>query len=139
LSPRIDHRPPVIAFLVLVVLAIAVIGTNARAVDRLVVAGEPLVVHARVSGTALRPEPAAVPVAATERLRPVSRTAPRSGEVHNRATARPAVTPQPHRRTTSARSVRAHGRHLDPAHGRALLPGLLFRGYAPLGRALGLP
>ncbi|HET7689625.1 MAG TPA: hypothetical protein VFK41_04565 [Nocardioidaceae bacterium] len=138
MSPRIDHRPPVIAFLVLVVLAIAVVGTNARAVDRLVVTGELLEVHVQVTGIALRPEPAAARVAA-DRVRPASRSAARPHDPLTRV-AVAAAAASAHRPVTVARPLRTHGRHLGDTdrtqarqHGRRLS-----RGFVPLGRAFGL-
>lgn len=74
MSPRIDHRPPIIAFMFLLVLAIAVIGTGARADDGRVVAGGPLGLHASASGTThldlVRP---------AERVVPSNRSVSRSG------------------------------------------------------------
>jgi len=52
LSPRIDHRPPIIAFVFLVVLAIAVIGTSARAVDGSAFLAGPLGAQAHTTGKA---------------------------------------------------------------------------------------
>ena len=72
LSPRFDHRPPVIAFVILLVLAVAVLGTSARAVDG-VVAGSPIEARIDTSGTARLSLPQSserVRVASRHRLRP---------------------------------------------------------------------
>lgn len=106
MSPRIDHRPPVIAFLVLVVLAVAIVSTNARAVESVVLVGKPLEVHARVTGTILDVERVA---AAPDRVQPVSRQATRPSLV------RPAVghaTLSPAR----GRHVAAQGHRRGPQH-----------------------
>ncbi|HSV39269.1 MAG TPA: hypothetical protein VLI04_10960 [Nocardioidaceae bacterium] len=96
MSPRFDHRPPIIAFLFLVVVAIAVVGTSARAGDGLVVAGDSIAAHADASGltsTALRSQ------AATDRVRVASRSHERSATV-TRHTDRPTLEPK--RATLSA-------------------------------------
>ena len=137
MSPRIDHRPPVIAFVVLVVLAIGIIGTNARALDRVVVAGDPLAVHVRVSGTA--PMGAAT-TSAAERVRPLSRVAVRVAVVpstdpapRSRADAARTQRTSTHpERATEHRAARPHGLHLGRALGRTVR---LLHGLPHLGRA----
>jgi len=130
LSPRIDHRPPVFAFLFLVVLAIAVVGTNARALDRAVVAGDPIEAKVHVSGTALMTaRHAATTSAAAERSRPVSRGASRSARADHLSRSHA---------TAAARSLSEHRRHAR--HGWDHAGGRRFdaHGFLGLGRPFGL-
>ena len=140
MSPRIDHRPPVIAFLVLVVLAIAVVGTNARAVDRVAVAVDPIGVQARVTGAALTPTDNASSVT---RVRPVSRSLPRPVVPASGARAEVAhrTAPEPARHLQVAR----HGatRRATPLVTQSVTRALtrrhtLTRGFLPVRRAFGL-
>jgi hypothetical protein len=129
LSPRIDHRPPIIAFLLLVMVAVAVIGTSARAVDGWVFSTGPLATRAEASGTTTIQRAIAEPD--VERT-PVVRSQPRA-----QAPSRDAGRDDPgvrwrdqaqarehrawHKRSSDADRHRGHGRshHFDDEDSRA--------------------
>jgi hypothetical protein len=110
LSPRFDHRPPIIAFLFLVVVAFAVIGSSARAGDGLVVAGGPIAARADASGvteTSVRPQPA-------DRVRVASRSDDRAGTVEplvERATIHPERSALFSARTSLSRLIATVDQH----------------------------
>lgn len=73
MSPRFDHRPPFVAFLFLVLVAVAVIGSSARAVDGHFFQAGPVEGTAHVYGFAPRSV-----AAAAERAAAPSRSATRA-------------------------------------------------------------
>jgi hypothetical protein len=128
LSPRIDHRPPIIAFLLLVMVAVAVIGTSARAVDGWVFSTGPLATRAEASGSATIQRAIVEPqvqrtsvVLSQRRAQAPSRDAGRADPGERWRDRGPAREHHAwHKRSSDADRHRGHGRrhHFDDEDGR---------------------